>query len=44
MRTNKLEEEDSQRIKDYHHKKGGKSGCINKINTTIPLSSTKCIG
>lgn len=26
------------------HKKGGKSGCINKIKTTIPLSLTKCIG
>lgn len=46
MRTkskNKLEGK-AQRTKGDHHKKGGKSGCINKINTTMPLSSIKCIG
>lgn len=40
----KNKEEYIQRTKEDHHKKGEKSGCINKTNTTIPQSSTKCIG
>lgn len=41
---NKLEEGHIQRTKEDHHKKREKSGYINKTDTTIPLSLTKCIG
>lgn len=43
-RKKQVKEEYIQRTKEDHHKKGEKSGCINKTNTTIPQSSTKCIG
>lgn len=38
------EEGHIQRTKEDHHKKREKSGYINKTDTTIPLSLTKCIG
>lgn len=41
-RKNRLEEHIQRTEED--HKKGEKSGCINKTNTTIPQRSTKCIG
>lgn len=41
---NKLEEGHIQGTKEDHRKKAEKSGQINKTDTTIPLSLTKCIG